>query len=227
MRPRCNALACTEDEAALRRALAQAVDLYAGDLLPKLYADWLDSERERLQGLHLQCLERLVHLLEDEGEVADALVYAQRLLRADPLREESYRLLMELHARGGDRAAAVHVYHTCARVLLRELDVDPSPSTHKVYETILNRAESAEVDSAVEERSMQARLVGRQEEWRQLTTAWQSATTGRARLLLITGEAGIGKTRLAEELLDLSGVRAARWRARSPTPRPPRWPMRR
>jgi len=61
----------------------------------------------------------------------------------------------------------------------------------------------------------EAPLVGRQQEWRRLLAAWQSVSAGPPHLLVLSGEAGIGKTRLAEELFswvaqqDLSTARAA------------------
>jgi DNA-binding SARP family transcriptional activator len=45
---------------------------------------------------------------------------------------------MRLHALNGDRAAAMHAYHTCTTVLQRELGVEPSPPTLQAYERLLN-----------------------------------------------------------------------------------------
>ena len=56
------------------------------------------------------------------------------MLSRDPLREASYRLLMRLHTRNGDRGAALHIYHSCALVLQEELGVEPDPSTRRQYE---------------------------------------------------------------------------------------------
>jgi DNA-binding SARP family transcriptional activator len=107
-------------------ALREAVDAYGGDLLEGSYDDWLLAEHERLRQRHLDALDRLSSLLAEHGEHAEAIRYAERLLRHDPLREDAYRLLMRLHDARGDRARAVRSYHACTAALERELGVEPS-----------------------------------------------------------------------------------------------------
>ena len=115
------------------------------------------------------------------------------LLRHDPLREESHRRLMRLHDARGDRARALRAYHACAAALERELGVEPSPATRAAYESLL---------PGVPEPAASGRppLIGRAAERARLTELWRAAEAGRAQLLLVTGEPGIGKTRLVEEL---------------------------
>ncbi|MGH2558426.1 MAG: AfsR/SARP family transcriptional regulator, partial [Thermomicrobiales bacterium] len=121
-------------------ALREAVELYTGDLLAGRYDEWLLGERQRLRQRFLDALERLAALLEAGGDHAQALRYAERLLRHDSLREETYRLLMRLHDARGDRARALHVYHVCAATLERELGVEPSARTQETYEELLSLA---------------------------------------------------------------------------------------
>lgn len=66
---------------------------------------------------------RLSDELERAGDYAAAIQQANRLLRSDPLREETYRRLMRLYALHGDRAAALRIYYTCATTLQQELGV--------------------------------------------------------------------------------------------------------
>src|SRR5438105_15332103 len=113
--------------------LEQAVELYRGDLPPDCYDDWILPERERLRQQQLAALERQLLLLERQRDYPAAIHAAQRLLRHDPLHELTYQHLMRLHARSGDRASALRAYQTCAAVLRRELDVDPSPATMAAY----------------------------------------------------------------------------------------------
>jgi DNA-binding SARP family transcriptional activator len=124
-------------------ALREAAELYRGDLLESGYDEWLLEERERLRRRWLQALERLVELLEARGEPAQAVGHAERLLRADPLREATYRTLMRLHDARGDRARALRAYHACAATLERELGVEPSAATRQAYEALLPPAEPA------------------------------------------------------------------------------------
>ena len=193
-----------EFEAALDRGeLRTAVDLYSGDLLTGCYDDWVLEERERVSQLHLHALERLVGLLEERGEHAEAIRYAERLLRHDPLREDTYRRLMRLHDARGDRVRALRVYHACTGTLERELGVEPSTATRAAYEALL----PTEGDAEQPERA--AGLVGRAGERARLTELWRASERGHAQLVLVTGEPGVGKTRLVEELRSWCAHRGA------------------
>ncbi len=154
--------------------------------------------------------------LQQTGRRREALGYAQQLLRADPLHEAAYRLLMQLHLDLNDSAAALRAYHTCATTLRNELGVDPSPATHALYlrslgsddEPAAPQPEPA-MESAPDGTPGAIALVGRQAEWETLRRTWQTAASGRAQVVLISGEAGIGKTRLAEEMLAWVGRQGA------------------
>ena len=190
----------------VRQALETAVEAYHGDLLPGNYDEWILPERERLRELFLSALERLILLLEQEREYPAAISYAQQLLRYDPLHEATYRHLMRLYAVNGERAAALRVYHTCTTVIDRELAVEPSRPTREVYEVLLQK-DSPSVPPAPPSATLVAEvpLVGRQHEWSQLQMVWQKTVAGEPHLVVLSGEAGIGKTRLAEELLTWVG----------------------
>lgn len=184
-----------EFETALARGvLAQAVEWYRGDLLPSCYDDWILPERERLRSAYLSALDQLRAQNETRRDYAAALAYAQRSLQIDPLREETYRQLIRLHLLTGDRAAALHTYHQCATTLERELAVEPAPATRELYE------QSVRLQSAPVPLAPAAPLVGRQDEWAQLQTAWRGAQS-RSQVVVLRGEAGIGKTRLVEEFI--------------------------
>ncbi|HOQ98335.1 MAG TPA: BTAD domain-containing putative transcriptional regulator, partial [Anaerolineae bacterium] len=192
------------ERAACEGRLEEAAALYAGDLLPDCYDDWIIPERERLQALSVDVLRRLLQRLEQAGDYRAASEQARRLIQCDPLREEPYRDLMRLYALNGDRAAAVHVYHTCADTLQRELGVEPGPATRQAYERLLSAAkdQGAAVAQAL---PGTLPLVGRAQEWAQLLAAWRAASDGQRRFVALQGEAGIGKTRLVEELIAWAG----------------------
>ncbi len=178
-------------------ALQAAVDLYRGDLLPSCYEDWILPERERLRQVFLSAQEHLILMLENERDFFSAIDCAQTLLRHDPFREQTYRHLIRLFAITSNRASALRTYHACATILRQELGVEPSPATRQVYEQILNVPESPTVETLAATVS----LVGRQDEWARLQHAWRRACAGQSHMILISGEAGIGKTRLAEEMM--------------------------
>jgi DNA-binding SARP family transcriptional activator len=173
--------------------LREAVDSYPGDLLEGGYDEWLLGERDRLRRRYQDAVARLAELSEAHGEPAAAIGYAEQLLRGDPLREEAYRLLMRMYHAQREPARALRAYHVCASTLERELGVAPSAETRRLYESLLPSTatfESARVGPP---------LVGRGTERRRLTDAWRAVESGGAGFVLVTGEAGIGKTRLVEE----------------------------
>jgi DNA-binding SARP family transcriptional activator len=189
------------NQAAVQGALEEAAALYRGDLLPSCYDDWILPERERLRQAFIGALEGLILLLEEQRDYRAAIGYAQRLLRHDPLHEATYRRLMRLRALSGDRAGALRAYHTCVTVLQRELAMEPSPATREAYERLL-QTDGLPAPSPTPPAGLVAvsPLIGRHQEWARLQKTWQAASAGRPHFVLVAGEAGIGKTRLAEEL---------------------------
>jgi tetratricopeptide (TPR) repeat protein len=122
------------------------------------------------------------------------------LLSIDPLREVSYQLAMRALAALGQRAEALRTYHRCVEVLERELDVEPDDETLALYDEI--RAGATGIVTTRPSRSGPAitTLVGRDAELEHLDASWQRAMAGAAHVALVTGEAGIGKSRLIAEL---------------------------
>jgi DNA-binding SARP family transcriptional activator len=178
--------------------LEEAIQLYRGDLLPACYDDWIQPWRLRLHQTATAICVRLIDLLEEKRAYARAISYGQQLLHLDPLDETTYRRLMQLHALYGDQAGALRVYHTCVTTLQRELGVAPGPTTCALYERLWSVvAPELPRPSAPQ----QTPVVGRDQEWLALQRAWRNACTGSATCMVITGEAGIGKTRLCEELV--------------------------
>ncbi|PYS90789.1 MAG: hypothetical protein DMF64_14035 [Acidobacteria bacterium] len=118
------------------QALHGAVRLYKGDLLEGCYQDWCLYERERLQGMYLAMLDKLVGYSEAHGDYEAGLEYGMRILRQDRARERTHRQMMRLHYLAGDRTGALHQYERCVAALHEELQVKPAQGTVALYEQI-------------------------------------------------------------------------------------------
>jgi len=190
--------------------LEEAVEVYGGELLEGRYDEWLAGDRERLAGRYADALERLARRHEQQQRWPEAIRCAERLVVRDPLREESHRLLMRLCLASGDRARAVRAYHVCASTLERELGIDPAPETRAVYESLVAATLADRTPGPpLADRTPGPPLVGRAAERARLAAAWRAAASGRPRLVLVTGEAGVGKTRLVDDLRAQAGAVAA------------------
>jgi DNA-binding SARP family transcriptional activator/tetratricopeptide (TPR) repeat protein len=185
------------DEALARRRAAIAS--YRGALLDGCYDDWVLAERDRLAHRYVTTLHLVATELAAREDYTEASRVGRELLRADPLREDTYRFLMDVSNRTGDRAGAVRLFHECVSVLQAELGVEPSAATTAAFAGVM-RADHSKAPAPAPERFSGPALVGRDAELDRLTGCWAEAERGRRQLVVVTGEPGIGKTRLVEEL---------------------------
>ena len=193
----------------------EALTTYGGDLLPALYDDWVLAERERLRRRCIWLLDTLVDVYREAGDLGSAIGHARRRVELEPLEERGYQTLLQLQGRAGDRASAIQTYHRCVSVLERELGLDPDPATTAAYQRLLTtealprqrppgaaappRPRGADPTMGT---TPQARipLVGRDSEYARLRQVWAQAKRGVAQVAVVAGEAGVGKTRLSQEL---------------------------
>jgi len=118
----------------------EALALYVGDLLPAdRYEEWTEPVREELKTLHNDILMELSHLYESQGQIDPAMERLERLLKADPVREEAHRGLMRLFALSGSRDKALRQYQKCAELLRRELGMEPSEEIETLRAEIAGR----------------------------------------------------------------------------------------
>ncbi len=184
-------------------ACEAALHAYSGDLLPDWYAEWVSPLRDRLRSQYLATLELLSNLLEGQQRHGEALACARRWVQADPLHEAAYAQLMRLHLAQGDKTEALRVFQACAAALRVELETSPGQMLQALQQQALASHWPAASQPKPDEESIA--FVGRAEEMRRLQEIRRSSASGLAQLLLITGEAGIGKTRLATEFAALLG----------------------
>ncbi len=176
--------------------IEEALRLYRGDFLADFairkgrgFEEWAALERERLRRNVFEALAALVQFYTQAGEYAAGLHHARRLLALDPLREETYRQMMLLFARSGQRQQALRQFLACRDMLQREMGLEPSPPTLALYQRI--RETTA---APVRLPPQPTPFVGRGDELAQL--AAYLADPNR-RLITLLGPGGIGKTRLS------------------------------
>ena len=187
--------------------LQRVTSLYTGELLPACYEEWVLALRHTLHERVINVLAEALAKLEAQREYTAGADYAEYLLRLDPLHEGAYHYLMLFRALTGNRAGALRAYHEGAQRLEQELGVSPATETQELYEQLL-REELQPQPAPPPSQPRQTPLVGRQNEWQALVSAWRQIPKQGPQLLLLWGEAGMGKTRLVEELQQWASLRA-------------------
>ncbi|WP_425832131.1 ATP-binding protein [Streptomyces fractus] len=178
--------------------LAAALALFTGELLPEdRYVDWADERRGRLALLREQVLLRLAQAHLERGAPAEAASFAEQVLAASPAEELAHRVLIDASLRQGLRRRALHQYHLCREVLDAELGVRPGPETEQLHRAALAAAPASVPVTTTLPPPLRAApatpLHGRDDVLDRLLGAAGPPVT------LLTGEAGVGKTRLVGE----------------------------
>jgi predicted ATPase/DNA-binding SARP family transcriptional activator len=186
-------------------AYREAVELYAGELLPEdRYESWVEPRRASLAELRLALLVELAELESRAGDHAGAVVSLRRAVSADPLHEPANRALMRALADGGRRQEALAEYERLRSALRDALAADPDPQTRRLYRDLLTgslAAEPSEPEAPVAPTPGHnlphevTSFVGRERELGEV-----ERLLARTRLLTLSGAGGSGKSRLAREL---------------------------
>lgn len=157
---------------------------------------WLAQQRAARRARVRESLaERCERSLLDR-DYADALSLAATLLALEPLCEDAHRRIMRVHYLAGDRVAALLAFDHCEQVLKNEVGTTPSAETRALLATI----EQADHAKPPAPRRVPAsvlrppRLIGREQPWSDLHAAWDQGHAA-----IVTGEAGMGKTRLVTD----------------------------
>ena len=129
--------------AGTEEALLRASHLYRGDLLDgfqineERFDQWVIAERDRLHRMALRAHANLLEVQSRRGAIDEAIATAQRSLRIDILQEPMHRALMRLFMQGGNLVNALQQYETCAKILKRELRIEPDSETKALHREIL------------------------------------------------------------------------------------------
>jgi DNA-binding SARP family transcriptional activator len=206
----------------LRSAAAcQRGDFLAGFSLGDApgFDDWAAIQREiwnRRLGL---ILDRLSEIQFASGEFSGATETASHWIALDALNEVAYRRKMRAHFAAGERGQALDTYEACRVLLAAELGVEPEPDTAALAERI--RTQAVPITSHARRAAPQPRqldtsvaflgslFAGRTREYQHLVKSYECAKAGQPQLVVLRGEAGIGKTRLSKKFLAWASAQGA------------------
>lgn len=205
-------------------AYEAAIAAYGGQLLPDdLYEDWAISKREELQRTFIRVLSEYARVAESLGLTEKAIGAMQQAVSIEPGLESAHIRLMKLYTAQGDRHRAIRQYQTLVRALKAELGIDPQPETQALYSSIVGGRVALATTTPpgrppipapvrvdrVEFRPSKPLIAGRDAELRQLNPAIKALARGSGGVALISGPAGAGKTRLAEEAASQASANGA------------------
>jgi predicted ATPase/DNA-binding SARP family transcriptional activator len=205
-----------EQRATLVATVQHALSLVRGPFLDGFglreetaFDEWREQQQQQWQVRIYFLLERLSAWQEESAELEAAKATLTRWLALDPLAEEAARRLMRIYLAQGDLTAGGRIYTTLRARLAEELHIKPSTETEALAERLriveARRGTTPAHPSRTKESQppdeLEAPLVGRTAAFRQLMGRYQQAQQGQPQVVLLVGEAGIGKTRLANELI--------------------------
>jgi non-specific serine/threonine protein kinase len=172
--------------------LITGLSYYEHELLPGFYEDWIVLEREHLQVFFEQKIACLLEMLEKEKRWDAILEWAERWISFVQAPEAAYRMLMVAYDALGDQTKVASTYERCKEAL-RQLDLEPSEETRALA---FKRYPKINIPIPL------TSFIGREKELKEVAGLFS-----KSRLITLTGSGGVGKTRLAiqvvAETLDL------------------------
>ena len=221
------ALAAGKPGVAAQR-LEEALALWRGPMLADLrYEQFAQAEIARLEDLRAGALEDRINADLQLGRHQLLVGELEQLVAEHPYRERLAAALMIALYRSGRQADALDVYRRTRRLLVEELGIEPGRELKELERSILAQDDALELPGASQEAQARGLFVGREKEMTELLAALEAAHASAGAVVLIGGEPGIGKSRLAEELAARARERGMRvligrcWEAGGA---PPYWP---
>jgi DNA-binding SARP family transcriptional activator len=170
------------------------------------FDEWIAETRRGLLRLYQQALGALAREAMGQWRWKEAVELADKWLASDPLSDEAARLLTEARYLAGNRATALAGFAEYRSRLLKETGCEPSRSLFNLVRRV--EADASPINSRpitdewyARAPSFESSLIGRKEEWDSLLRIWKTVRRGAGQIVLIEGEPGVGKSRLAEEFV--------------------------
>jgi DNA-binding SARP family transcriptional activator len=175
---------------------AAALEASRAPILDGFDDDWAHDARQA----HAQRLADALEQLASTADPAEAIRLTREQVALDPLAEEPNRRLIVRLASAGDRAAALAAGERFAERLRRSLGIPPSRETRALLDELRRTPATPVAPPRALERAHATAFVGRRAELERLRASWAGVQMHRdRRLVLLAGEPGVGKTRLAHE----------------------------
>ncbi len=189
--------------------LIDIMALYTGSFLADFHVPdspgfekWVTEYRHHLEETIIDALDMIVNFHLRSGDYQSGIPFCKQLLQVNQLREETYRQLMLLYALSNNRGKAIEYYELCRQILQEQLGIEPNQKIIETYEQIIHGS----IKEAIPEKqpkslsSNLSNLIGRQKELEKII---REINDPDCRLLTLMGPGGIGKTRLALEIVQI------------------------
>ena len=190
--------------AAQQRRFGAAVAAYKGDLIPDFAApgaesfeEWGDLERRRLRATYLVCVEEAARMLLSSGHAREAIELARRARELAPGDPATGNLLLECLIAARDALGALALVTELEEQVSRgEVEGDATSRALIRAARKLATNGSGTDDAPSAEETLVPDLIGRESEFRTLVDAWEGARRGKGSAILLSGAAGLGKSRI-------------------------------
>ncbi len=193
-----------------------AAELYRGDFLEgfsipnaREFEEWQEEERRSRQQEAFQAFAQVMQDAERAGHWYNVEKAALRLLKIDPFSEQVHQSRIQAIAASGNWIRANHVWHQTSEMYRRELGQVPT-KLKKTLTSLFSASLSSVSLADVGHDALSARFVGREASFRVIRNEWEKVKAGKGALVIISGEAGIGKTRFCNQFLRLAAVQGAK-----------------
>jgi DNA-binding SARP family transcriptional activator len=197
---------------------------YGGELLPEdRYESWCYERRNAVEELHIRLLLGMAEVFERRGSYSEAAERLRDVLQQDPSREAVHRQLMRLYVWMGEPDQAIRQFHSCEAILRQELDLPPQPETIALCDEILASGRPAQPlgqdrvnghgdlsrPSPVQAAANGCPFVGRERVIRHMFGQLLQRDGEQPGMMVVSGETGVGKTRLLDEFAIQASARGA------------------